>query len=450
MTDFDLEKKIREEFDGGHVPSPDLEERVLRAMPWHERPQLRRQRPALVPRVAGVFVAVIAFVLIVVISAPAILNRLGFAVPGGFGTGESPAYSLAAVSGNSVFVIQRQNGNLLLESTDNGLTWSSRLSFNGVYGGMQVFGDAGFVWSLDMGRPATCSSQSCSRPSEALSLYRTRDGGLTWTGLPITAFPVEDAYFVDATHGWADSSSPEMGLNAEVLYATTDGGTTWSIVGPLPHSSPMGYVYGVGNYRVTFSRNTDGSFRGWYVGRTVLYMSTDGGHAWSPVTLDAPPAVAAWTVTPQQPAFAGSNAVVAIGYRDPAGSDNATANLIYLYASSDGGATWGGARQAPAGFAPIGDVLSTSILDPRHVWLTSQSLTGGDNVQASPAVARTSDGGLTWEVVRNTPRILQMAFADPRHGFASDVTGSTNVNGILTTSDGGKTWKRITVPVFQS
>jgi photosystem II stability/assembly factor-like uncharacterized protein len=210
----------------------------------------------------------------------------------------------------------------------------------------------------------------------------------------------------------------------------------------------MGYVYGVGNYRVTFSRLTDSSLVGWYVGATQLYTTADQGHSWRPLALSVPATEAGWVSTPSQPAFSGKEGVLPIAYHDPKGPDNATANHIYIYVSHDGGATWGDPRSAPAGFAPVGDDLSISILDSQHIWLTSQSLSAGDNVQAGPAIARSSDGGLTWTVTKHAPRILQMTFADATHGYALDVTGMYNVNGILSTSDGGATWERVTVPIF--
>jgi len=452
MTDLRLETKIREAFDSKHVASPGLEDRVISAMPWQPRQprQARQARSSSSPRLAGAFAVVLAVAVIVVLVAPTIVSRLGAIFPGLIGTGEPPAYSLAAVTGDYVFIVQRGNGNVLLQSSDNGRSWAASLRFTGVYGGAEIFGNDGFVWSLDMEARNCTSSNRCTPPSQALTLYRTTDGGVKWTALPATTFPVEDVFFLDASHGWADSVSPLTGLNGEVLYATEDGGATWSQVGPLPAASPMAYVYGVGDHRVTFSRSSNGSLRGWYVGATQLFTSTDGGRSWHPVAFGVPAAVASWTATPQQPAFEDPAGVVAIGYHDPKGADNATSNLIYLYASSDGGATWGNPLPAPEGFAPVGDILSTAILDPQHVWLTSQSLTGGDNVQAGPAVARTSNGGRTWQVAHKTPRILQMTFLDPIRGYALDVSGPTNINGILQTTDGGATWQRVSVPFFQA
>jgi photosystem II stability/assembly factor-like uncharacterized protein len=452
LSEDRLAVEIRAAFDNTHVSSPGLEDRVVSAIPW-DRPAERRTS---MPRLAGGFAAALAVLAIAILVAPTLMSKLNLQFPGTNGP-EPPAYSLAAVSGGSVYVVQRGGigaatapANELLQSTDGGRTWVDRLHYTGIYGGTQVFGANGFTWSIDM-TPSGCppGGGSCSKPqSNALTLYGTKDGGATWSALPAPSFPVEDVFFLDPSRGWAASGSPETGLGSDVLYQTADGGKTWSRIAALPSAVPMGYVFGVGSYRVTFSRADDGSLTGWFVGATQLYTSTDNGHSWHPIVLSVPAPVAGWTSTPSQPAFSGPEGVLPIAYHDPKGPDNATANHIYLYVSHDGGATWGDPRPAPAGFAPVGDILSISILDARHIWLDSMSFTGGDNVQASPAVARTSDGGLTWTVVKNTPRILQMTFADATHGYAEDVTGTYNVNGILITSDGGATWQRVTVPLF--
>jgi photosystem II stability/assembly factor-like uncharacterized protein len=399
--------------------------------------------------------------MVVVLATPTILSRLGVHAPVSNSPAINVAYSVAAVEGGSVFVVQRglfsqTNGSgvdsdILLESRNGGQTWISLLGFAGVYDGMQVYGSTAFVWSIDR-QPHGCTANGpcTSPPSEALILYRSTDGGATWLPMPQPSFPVADAFFLDPTEGWAVSESPATGLGSAVLYQTSDAGRTWSRIGPLPTSSPMSWVFGVGNYRVTFSRNADGTLTGWYVGQGELYSTRDLGKTWRPVQAAAPAAVAGWLMTPAQPVFNGRDGVLVIAYRNPAGADNATANLIYLFVSHDGGATWSDPRSAPKGFAPVGDVLSPSILDPQHIWLTSLSLTGGDNVQAGPAVARTTDGGQTWNVYRKSPRILTLAFSDGMHGFALDVTGPTNINGIVATSDGGATWHHVTPPIVDA
>jgi photosystem II stability/assembly factor-like uncharacterized protein len=455
MTDERLAVEIRDAFDSRHMPSPGLENRVVSAIPWDRPPH----RTASVPRLAGAFAAALTLLIVAALVAPSVLSWLNVQIPGITGGPDAPAYSLAAVNGQSVFVVERGisgrvAGNALLQSNDGGRTWSDRLHFVGVYGGMQVFGTDGFIWAIDM-EPHDCTPAQVSNgglrcgspPSHALMLYRTADGGSSWTAVPAPTFPVDDVFFLDASHGWAVSGSPQTGLGSEPLYRTADGGATWMRVGILAPLAPMGRVYGVGTYRVTFSGQSDRSVRGWYVGAAKLYTSIDDGSSWQPVSIIAPAAVAGWTFTPTQPAFSGREGILPIAYRDPTGPDNATANRIYLYVSHDGGSTWSDPRPAPAGFAPVGDIVSTSILDSKHIWLTSLSLTGGDNVQAKPAIARSPDGGLSWTVVRNTPRILVMTFADPTHGYALDVSGPNNTNGILRTSDAGTTWQRVDLSV---
>ncbi|HZQ49299.1 MAG TPA: hypothetical protein VFB69_03225 [Candidatus Dormibacteraeota bacterium] len=444
MTDQRLETEIKEVFDSNHEPSPNLENRVIAALPWHAPVA---KRTSSVPRLAGAFAVIVSAALIVVLVGPSILNHFS---PAG-GTGEPPAYSLGAVTGDYVYIVQRDpsaaalnDQNILLQSADSGRSWVDRLHFSGIYGGMQMLGDTGYLWSLDFG---DCTTQQCKQPTQAMTLYRTTDGGVTWAARPVTNFPVEDAFFLDATRGWA--VSPNMPpINGFVLFATSNGGTTWVRVGPIPSDSPIGYGYGEGDHPVTFTSDSNGNLHGWYSGATKLFTTLDGGQTWSVVPLPVPAAVSGFTATPTQPTIDDRGGVLPVAYRDPKGADNVTANVIYLYVSTDGGATWGDPRPAPSGFAPVGDIISVTTLDSSRVWLTSQSDSAGDNVQAGPAVAVTMNAGKQWQVFSKTPRILNMIFLDPLRGYAVAVTGVYDTNEIVTTQDGGKTWQVLDVPVF--
>ena len=449
MSEEHLAVEIRDAFADVYEPNRGIEERTLAVVPWDEP----RRRTWSAPRLTGAFAAAIATAVIVILIAPTALTRLNQAFPGPGGTGQPPAYSLAAVSGNSLFIVQRREANVLLQSPDGGSTWIARLRFDGVYDGMQMYGKDGFIWSIDM-RFAPCGAANqpaCQAPTKNLRLFRTQDGGATWTGLPSPDFAANGVFFLDGRHGWVDSGSPLNGLGNDTLYATTDGGQTWALVGALPQAAPMGWVYGVGNYHVTFSS----PLRGWYLGNGTLFTTADGGHTWTLDRVqsytfgDMPQDLANTLTYYSQPVFNGQEGILPVAYRPTNGPDNATANRIEFFSSHDGGATWSQlARQAPIGFEPVGDILAITILDPQHFWLTSQSESAGDNMQAAPAVARTSDGGVTWTVTHMQWRILQMSFRDATHGFAFDVTGENNVNGILKTSDGGQTWQRVNVPIF--
>lgn len=444
MSDERMAVDLRNAFESAYEPNPGLEERVMAAIPW-DAPKPGRLSW---PRLAGGIAGVVAVVTIVALVAPTVLSRLNIAVPGVTPPTDVIAYSLASVTSESVFVVQRgmtKPGNVLLQSRDGGRSWTSRLGFSGVYDGMQMFGRDGYIWSIDLGG-SNCGvlDSSCQpkQPTFGINLYRTSDSGSTWTELPDNGIAVNGIYFLDPQHGWIDSSSPKTGLGNDVLYATTDGGASWKLVGPLPQSAPMGWVYGVGQYHVTFSD----AKHGWYLGNGLLFTTTDAGHSWN--LFGSLHRYAGTTLTYYQPVFSGLDGVLPVAYR-AAGPDNATANQLAFFLTEDGGSSWSNQpRTSPAGFAPVGDIVAITILDSQHFWLTSQSLTGGDNVQAGPAVARTTDGGLTWTVSHHTPRILQMIFRDPTHGFALDVTGADNVNGILSTSDAGATWQRVNIPVF--
>jgi photosystem II stability/assembly factor-like uncharacterized protein/DNA-binding CsgD family transcriptional regulator len=71
-------------------------------------------------------------------------------------------------------------------------------------------------------------------------LFKTTDGGDTWQTLPRTSFGANHLAFVDQTTGWAGTSGH--------LYATSDGGQTWTpasigsgqdIVTPMPATAQL-------------------------------------------------------------------------------------------------------------------------------------------------------------------------------------------------------------------
>src|SRR5580704_9277106 len=98
MSEDRMAVEIRDAFDSTFVASPGLEDRVVSAIPW-ERP---REAGTSMPRLAGAAAATIAVLAVGILLAPTLLSRLNLQFPG-TNTAEPPAYSLAAVSGDSVF-----------------------------------------------------------------------------------------------------------------------------------------------------------------------------------------------------------------------------------------------------------------------------------------------------------------------------------------------------------
>jgi hypothetical protein len=110
-------------------------------------------------------------------------------------------------------------------------------------------------------------------------LLRTVDGGRAWAP---GGFDSEDPprwlFFTDPSHGWLVAPGVGAYPVADVLYRTTDGGATWTGPTPLPGCGPIAF---------------DTPLRGWRADDGQGYCSEglhathDGGATWS--TPDVPP-----------------------------------------------------------------------------------------------------------------------------------------------------------------
>src|SRR5688572_8301691 len=125
-------------------------------------------------------------------------------------------------------------------------------------------------------------------------LSRTEDGGLTWRTFS-TPFSYGDLRFLDDENGWmlADLGAA-AGSNAVAVYQTTDGGLSWNLkyINDPNHpdagnSLPLG---GIKSGIIPINMQT-----AWVGGVTYapgtlyLYRTDDGGNTWSPVTMELPP-----------------------------------------------------------------------------------------------------------------------------------------------------------------
>jgi photosystem II stability/assembly factor-like uncharacterized protein len=203
---------------------------------------------------------------------------------------------------DSDFAVAAGPGGVVFKTSDRGLTWQS-VGFPNLSGNFFIDDvdfvnrTLGFVGGVDTAGP---------------DLYRTTDGGTTWTPLNITGARWLSLDFVDSNQGWA------IGVNSTVARRTTDGGTTWQ-----PMTLPdIGFPASFG--KVDFINQNDGWIVGWdgYVVHT-----TDGGLTW-------------------QLQNVGNNEVRLLGlhvvspsevYADGNINNNSSA---LLYRTTNGGATW--------------------------------------------------------------------------------------------------------------
>ena len=223
-------------------------------------------------------------------------------------------------------------------------------------------------------------------PNKQRGLFRTEDGGKTWTQvlyLDDTTGAADLASSADAPatlyaslwqvqrHPWLDYFQPTVGGNSSI-YRSTDGGRNWQAVGGagLP-DSPLSRI----EIAVAPGRKAQ---RVWAAVGTAggggLYRSEDGGAHWELVNDDASLAsdYMSWLTA------------------DPQDADTVWAGGQPLRRSTDGGETFTIVRSSPGG-----DDYHALWIDPRD---PQRMITGADQ-----GAVVTFDGGESWSSWYNQP-----------------------------------------------
>lgn len=367
---------------------------------------------------------------------------------------------LHAISADTV--VELTNNGLLRRSVDGGRQWQETATGIQVLSSFFVSGKVGFMgtWggkiykTTNGGTTWTKLSEVSYFPSEITMLHfisplvgfahrehsdllRTSDGGLTWT---LVSNRLED---VRAMHFLSPSAGFAVG-NYGTIYSTTSAGLSWTAIGPAATSgliggnnwssvyftSPAtGYVTGQSN-KGPIMRTTDGGqtwlplgplmgnikalafpghgLLGFAMSTNGLLYTTDGGDNWS---LRSPM----------------SGTVLAC----PDANTLLTVNGN-VSRSADGGLTWTTATVPGRYYGST--VVSTLSMVNAQVGYAA----GVDNAY-STVLARTTDGGRTWQLVNGTYNqgLRKLAFLSPTTGFA------IGYDDLYKTTDSGLTWKPV-------
>lgn len=309
--------------------------------------------------------------------------------------------------------------NAILRTTDGGTTWYN-LSPQGVtefgYGTAHTFLNALQAWVM---------VADASDPAGSGLLYRTGDGGLTWTVYPVP-FGGGDLAFIDEDNGWMMAylgiAAGSMGVS---IYKTDDGGASWTQVytndpnlANAGDSLPLG---GLKNNLTPLDASTAWVGGVVYAPETFyLFKTSDGGQTWAPQTIPAAPGMQNTDISIDTgPIFSSSSdGILPVRFT---GETQRTG----FYSTHDGGVTWEFVAFMPGSGAV--DFVSAS---DGFFWTGEQFFV-------------TVDGAQTWTSVN--PNVLfgdtfaGMDFVNTRTGWVwtYDQTGQY---GLHKTTNGGETW----------
>jgi photosystem II stability/assembly factor-like uncharacterized protein len=306
-------------------------------------------------------------------------------------------------------------------------------------------------------------------------LVQTKDGGRTWSALPAPSAYMtagDELRFVDAQHGWlrtnvlistaGDCGRPPTAppVCRTVVLHTSDGGHTWQEQFGMEHAGRLGpglqaltvldeshaWVVRLGSVHSTPNPNTPCTPFGCAIG----VMATSDGITWMPVG-DLPALVDGMDFVDALTGFATVHTE-----KNEVGTPTNTASIVVTH---DGGRTWSTQLRVEG----PGPRLYVNFIDPRIGFALDRDVaTCGGSWCWLYGLYRTSDSGETWSKVLPTPADISNAWWSPRGLFTTlgtpiftsamvgwipilreNATQDGSMSGVLVTSDGGRSWKRV-------
>ena len=149
---------------------------------------------------------------------------------------------------------------------------NAAVMYAGTSAGLFVSQNAGESWTFSSALPPGVGSIVIDNAGQTLyaaaggRVYRTSDGGVTWSKTTLTSFPGVVAIDPD------DPSRVYAGTTEGLVYRSTDGGSTWSPGGVAsPEATSIAVVPGT-------------STTAYLAGSAGVFKTTDGGESWTRLT----------------------------------------------------------------------------------------------------------------------------------------------------------------------
>ncbi len=337
---------------------------------------------------------------------------------------------------NTVYVLSSGGGVWkTTDFTDPHPTWVPKT--DGVFttsGGSMAFGRDPNTLYLGLGDPFD------GQPLAGGVMLRSTNGGDTWTPAPFIDLPGA-GIVADVKVDTSQAQDVVLVGTDDGLFRSTDGGATYSHVASIP-----------GSFVWSLARTS----AGWlaaaqaYSGAGTIYVSTDHGATWQPITNSGNGYSGAGRTT--LGVGAPGDSVVYAFAGIPDGSDQAD-----LFRSTDGGQTWTPLHlnsQAPTnpnpnqpnmdlmGFQAFYNQLI--LVDPSDASRSTLYLGG------RLSTAKTTDGGQTWTLLTNwlAQFGLPYAHADFHCAAFSSLGGSPTIffgddGGLAISNDGGASFSSV-------
>ncbi|PID92535.1 MAG: hypothetical protein CSA96_02845 [Bacteroidetes bacterium] len=250
----------------------------------------------------------------------------------------------------------------------------------------------------------------------SLGLFKTTNGGETWTKLNTTGIPTTDIFQKVLIH--PTSSSIVFALTTKGIYKSTNSGESWSQVGT--YLTDKSHIY----YEMAFKPDSPSTI---YVsGRNTLYVSTNTGASWTS------------KIGSLQSVFPDARIQVAV--------DENNQNLVYAFYSDaskrginppnklekslDSGSTW--SEVSDDGLQGTGYLTKIWVAPDGDVYA------GGVTIRRSSNQGDTFGSSLTSNLIHDD--IRDLCFPDP----SSNLVYAATDGGVYYSTADGANWQRIT------
>ena len=254
----------------------------------------------------------------------------------------------------------------------------------------------------------------------------TTDGGQTWKAGVVSGaetLQFRDVQGFSAKVAYLMSIGTSGGPGDFRIYKTEDGGATWTLQfqNQLPGAFYDCFAFWTPGRGIAQSDSVNGVFP---------TLRTTDGTTWQDISGNMPPAL------PGEGSFAASGTCVATQGGQNAWVATGASSIARILATRDGGDTWN-AYDTPLVTGPSAGAFTVAFRNPWNGIVGGGDLDPGDPNSADTAIS--SDGGVTWTLT-NPPPVTGAIFGLSYVGKNGNGGGNDGRAVVITANEGGAAW----------